>query len=72
MIKGGDGGGSVSEDGSIIPGQEGQIVIKEMSAAEVGASAKIAIGHGGLGGSRGDVNAPGGHAGYAVVVTYFD
>lgn len=72
VIKGGGGGGSVGEDGSIIPGEEGQVVIKKMSADQVGATAQITIGEAGRGASRGGVKAPDGNVGYAVVVTYFE
>ena len=71
MIKGGDAGGSVGLDGAIIPGEKGEIMIKEMSADEAGPTVPVSIGEAGHGGSRGGVKAPDGSAGYAVVVTYF-
>lgn len=71
MIKGGDAGGSVGQDGAIIPGEEGEIVIKEMTADEAGPTVPVSVGGAGCGGSREGVKAPDGSAGYAVVVTYF-
>lgn len=72
MIKGGDGGGSVDEAGRIIPGQEGELVIRQLTADEVGETAQIKIGEAGRGGSRGNIKAPDGNVGYAVVVAYFE
>lgn len=71
LVKAGDAGGSVGADGTIIPGERGQVVIQEMSAKEAGPSAPIMIGEAGKGGSRGDLMAPDGLPGYAVVTTYF-
>jgi hypothetical protein len=46
-------------------------VINEMSADQVGATAQIAVGEAGRGGSKGTIKAPNGNVGYAVVVTHF-
>lgn len=71
LVKGGDSGGSVASDGTIILGKQGQVVIKEMSAKEVGPAAPIEIGKAGAGAWVGHLKAPDGLPGYAVVTTYF-
>jgi hypothetical protein len=71
LVKGGDAGGSVTSDGTIIPGAQGQVVIKEMTAKEVGPTAPIEIGKAGEGAWVGHLKAPDGLPGYAVVTTYF-
>lgn len=70
LVKGGDAGGSVDADGTIVPGERGQVVIQEMSAKEAGASAPITIGEAGRGAWLGDLKAPDGLPGYGVVITY--
>jgi hypothetical protein len=72
MIKGGDGGSGIDQEGNVVPGQEGQLAVKTMSADEVGATAQIKIGEAGRGAVRGRQKVPDGNIGYAVVVTYFE
>jgi hypothetical protein len=72
VIKAGDGGGGIDPDGNIVSGQHGQLVVKKMSASEVGETATITVGGAGRGASRGRLKAPDGEVGYAVVITYFE
>jgi len=71
LIKGGDAGGSVEADGTIVPGARGEVVIQEMSAKEAGPEAPVNIGEAGKGAWVGDRKAPDGLPGYAVVTTFF-
>lgn len=71
LVKGGDAGGSLDADGTIIPGERGQVVIQEMSAKEAGPTVPVAIGEAGKGAWVEDLKAPDGLPGYAVVTTYF-
>ena len=71
LVKAGDAGGSLDADGTIVPGARGQVVIQEMSAKEAGPTVSVAIGEAGKGAWVGDLKAPDGLPGYAVVTTYF-
>jgi hypothetical protein len=71
LVKGGDSGGSVGADGTIIPGTQGQVVIQEMSAKEAGPEVLVEIGEAGEGAWVGDRKAPDGLPGYGVVTTFF-
>ena len=44
LAKAGDAGGSVEADGTIVPGVQGEVVVKEMSAKEAGPEVPIKIG----------------------------
>lgn len=46
LVKGGDSGGSIDPDGTIVPGQ-GQVVIQDMSAKEAGPTVPVTIGEAG-------------------------
>lgn len=71
LIKGGDAGGSVEADGTVVPGTRGEVVTQEMSAKEAGPEVPIKIGEAGRGAWAGDRKAPDGLPGYAVVTTFF-
>ena len=71
MVKGGDAGGSVEADGTVVPGTRGEVVIQEMSAKKAGPEVPIKIGEAGKGAWMGDRKAPNGLPGYAVVTTFF-
>ena len=71
FVKGGDSGGSVDADGTVVPGEQGQVVVQEMSAKEAGPMVPVTIGEAGKGAWAGDRKAPDGLPGYAVVTTYF-
>jgi hypothetical protein len=70
VIKGGNGGSSIGEDGSIIPGTEGELVVKEIPADQLPETAEIQIGKAGRGGTLGALKAPDSRPGYAVVITH--
>jgi hypothetical protein len=72
MIKSGGGGSTIGEDGSIIPGTEGELIVEEFPADQIPETARIQIGQAGRGGTQGDVKAPDGSPGYAVVITYLE
>jgi hypothetical protein len=72
VVKGAGGGGGIGEDGTIVPGSEGEIVVERFSSDELPEIAQIRIGEGGVGATMGDVKAPDGQPGYAVVITYLD
>jgi hypothetical protein len=63
---------SLAERGTIVPGSEGKIVVERFSSDELPETAQIRIGEGGVGATLGDVKAPDGQPGYAVVITYLD
>ena len=44
VIKGGNGGNSIGEGDRIIPGTEGELVIKEFAAAQLPETAEVHIG----------------------------
>ena len=71
LVKGGDAGGSVEADGTIVPGAGGEVVIQEMSAKEAGPEVPVKIGEAGKGSWAGDRKAPDGLPGYAFVTTFF-
>jgi hypothetical protein len=71
LVKGGDAGGSVEADGTIVPGAQGEVLIQEMSAKEAGPEGTVKIGDAGKGAWVGHRKAPGGLPGYAVVTTFF-
>lgn len=71
LVKGGDSGSSVDENGTVVPGVRGEVVTRDLSAKEAGSSAPIAIGEAGKGVWVGDLKAPDGLPGYAIVRTYF-
>jgi hypothetical protein len=70
VIKGGDGGWFIGEGDRIIPGTKGEVVYKEIPAAQLPETAEIQIGEGGRGNTRGDLAVPGGRPGWAVVITH--
>jgi len=72
LIKGGDGGWSIGEGDRIIPGTKGEVVYKEIPAAQLPETVEVHIGEGGHGGTRGDLTVPGGRPGYAVVITHLE
>ena len=71
VIKGAGGGGSIGEDGSIIPGAEGEVVVEKLTGDKL-PDAQIQIGEIGRGATLGDLRAPHGRPGYAVVITYLE
>jgi hypothetical protein len=72
VVKGAGGGGGIGEDGTIVPGSDGEIVVERFSSDELPETAQIQIGEGGVGATLGDVKAPDGQSGYAVIITYLD
>lgn len=72
VIKGAGGGSATSEDGSIIPGTEGEVVVEGFPADELPETVQIQIGEVGKGGTWGAFRAPDGRPGYAVVITYLE
>jgi hypothetical protein len=72
VIKGAGGGSSISKDGSIIPGTDGEVVVDGFPADELPETAQIRIGEVGRGGTWAAFNAPDGRPGYAVIITYLE
>jgi hypothetical protein len=71
LVKGGDSGGTIEANGTIVPGEQGQLVVREISAKEAGPSVPITIGEAGTGAWEGLNQAPEGMPGYSIVATYF-
>jgi hypothetical protein len=72
VVKGGDGGWSITGGDRIIPGSKGEVVYQEIAAAQLPETVEVQIGEGGRGSTVGDLTVPGGRPGWAVVITHLE